>query len=490
MNHSPALVDPSPMEPHSGAAERVLNNFVTTGVSADPEECGQDPLRAALLQSRQRWRDMALMAGDLAFETDRTGRFVFLSPDPAFGWPVASLLGQDAETLLAGSSFSQNYNPFRPLTQVRARRAWLRRPDGGSVCFSFACAPLLDEEGRIIGARGLGQDVSEQDGHDAAVATALRRGEMLDHILWRMRQEVLAPRMMQVALESVATGMGLEGAAVIDMAGDGILPTVLHQTGSGLTAVLYKALTLLEERLTEPAQASAPDGHVVLVCPCQTRFGDQAGLALWRPVDGRAMDADDVVLASSATGLIRVILEHGAIQREMARQARTDPLTGLLNRRAFFEEMGRRLERLERDNTPGTLMFIDLDNFKALNDRHGHDQGDEALCLTAVLLRSVVRAQDLVARLGGDEFALWLDATDELSAAERAENLRVQGPKSLEHLAVGTLPALTMSIGIATRWPGHGEDVEALMQRADQVMYQVKRSGRGHWLVSHREDLT
>jgi diguanylate cyclase (GGDEF)-like protein len=150
--------------------------------------------------------------------------------------------------------------------------------------------------------------------------------------------------------------------------------------------------------------------------------------------------------------------------------------------------MGRRLERLERDSTPGTLMFIDLDNFKALNDCRGHDLGDEALCVTAALLRSVVRAQDLVARLGGDEFAMWMDATDEFSAAERAETLRIQGPKSLEHLATGALPALTMSIGIATRWPGRGEDVEALVQRADHVMYQVKRSGRGHWLVSRGEE--
>jgi diguanylate cyclase (GGDEF)-like protein len=487
MNHSPASLDPLHSAPHCALVEHVLDGLVKVEASPDRVSLGEDPLRSALLQSRQRWRDMALMAGDLVFETDHAGRFVFLAPDPAFGWPVAALLGQDAETLLAGSSFSQNYNPFRPDTPVRARRAWLRRPDGSSVCFSFSTAPLTGEDGRIIGARGLGQDVSEQDGHDAAIATALRRGEILDHLLWRIRQEVLAPRMMQAALDTISAGMGLEGSAVIDMTGDGILPTVLHQTGAGLTAVLYKALTLLEQRPTEPAQATAPDGHVVLVCPCQTRFGDQAGLALWRPIDGRAMDADDVVLASSATGLVRVILEHEAIQREMARQARTDSLTGLLNRRAFFEEMGRRMERLERDHTPGTLMFVDLDNFKALNDCRGHDIGDEALCVTAVLLRSVVRAQDLVARLGGDEFALWLDATDEFSAAERAESLRVQGPSSLQHLVGDTGPAVTMSIGIATRWPGLGEDVEALVQRADQAMYEVKRSGRGHWLVSKME---
>jgi diguanylate cyclase (GGDEF)-like protein len=444
-----------------------------------------DRLRGALLESRQRWRDLVTMVVDFAFETDAGGRLVFVSPDPALGWPAGTLLGQPAELLLAGAE--GGFNPFRPAAAYRQRRAWLRRPDGGSLCLTFAAAPLLDAQGRVVGARGVAQDVTEQDRHDAAMAATLRRGEVLDHILWRMRQEVMAPRMMQAALESLGTAMGAEGAAVLDLLGDGVAPSVLHESGTGLAKVLHTAFSLLETGAAEPQQTMAPDGHVVLVCPCQTRFGEQAGLALWRAPGGRAMDPDDIVLSSSATGLIRMILEHESIQREMARQARTDPLTSLLNRRAFLEDMGRRLERLDREGLPGTLMFIDLDNFKALNDSQGHDVGDEALCLAAALLRVTVRPTDLVARLGGDEFALWLDGADELSAAERAETLRLEGPRSLAHLSAPQMPPVTMSIGIATRWPGRGEDVEALIQRADQVMYMVKRAGRGHWRVSRPE---
>jgi diguanylate cyclase (GGDEF)-like protein len=129
-------------------------------------------------------------------------------------------------------------------------------------------------------------------------------------------------------------------------------------------------------------------------------------------------------------------------------------------------------------------MFVDLDHFKELNDRRGHDAGDEALCIIATLLRSTVRPADLVARLGGDEFALWLDEADHLTAAERTESLRVEGPKLLSHLTDGFSPALTMSIGIATRWSGMDEGIESLIHRADQAMYEVKRSGRGHWRVS------
>ncbi len=211
---------------------------------------------------------------------------------------------------------------------------------------------------------------------------------------------------------------------------------------------------------------------------------------LWRQAGGRAWDADDKAVASASTTLIQVILEHDSIQREMARQARTDPLTGLLNRRAFLDEIARRIDRQDREGTPSTLIFADLDHFKQVNDAQGHEAGDACLCIVAALLRATVRPTDLVARLGGDEFALWLDGADEMIAAERAEALRLQTPPALAHFSP-VLPhlgqdgaKLGMSIGIATRWPELGEDIETLMHRADTVMYEVKRAGRGRWRVS------
>jgi diguanylate cyclase (GGDEF)-like protein len=297
-----------------------------------------------------------------------------------------------------------------------------------------------------------------------------------------MREEVVAQRMMQAALSAMVTAMGADGAAVID---PGHGQPVMHRIGTPTQAVLDTALALLATPGSGPAEAVAGDGRDVLACPSRRDGLHHVALVLWRPPDSRGWDADDLVLATSASGIIRVVLAHEEMQREMLRQARTDPLTGLLNRRAFMEELDRRIERLDREGLPGTLMFVDIDNFKDLNDARGHDAGDEALMLTGELLRATVRPSDLVARLGGDEFVLWLDGVDDLTAAERAESLRLCAPRALADITEGYCPRLTLSIGIATRWPGDADPLEALLNRADQAMYQVKRNGRGHWRVAH-----
>jgi len=442
-----------------------------------------DTLRHALLDSRERWRDLVAMAADLAFETDAWGRFVFVMPDPALGWPAGTLVGQPAELLLSGGPNANGFNPFRVTTPVRRRQTWLNRADGAAALLTFSAAPLLDTEGRITGARGIGVNWTEYDEHQGRVAAALRRGEVLDHILWRMGQEVMAPRMMQAALDALTNALGAEGAAVIDLR-DQETPALVHQAGGGGTEVLPAASALLA-KADGPIQADGPDGRPILVAICQTRFGAHAGLALWRAPCSRGWDSEDVLLINAAASIVRMVLEHEAIQLEMGRQARTDPLTGLLNRRAFLEEMARHIERLDREIEPGTLLFADLDYFKPVNDRLGHEIGDQVLLRTANLLRNAVRPTDLVARLGGDEFALWMNGADHMTAAERAEWLCVQVPNDLRAIAgedAGQTP--TVSIGIAARLAGSGEPIDSLLRRADRAMYEVKRTGRGHWRVS------
>jgi diguanylate cyclase (GGDEF)-like protein len=462
--------------------EELLGDYAPPGRGglARPQ-IATDPLRDALLDSRQRWQALVAMAADFAYETDAAGCFVFLAPEQVLGWGADSLLGQPAAKLLASET---GFDPFAGNATARSQRVWLKRPDGSTVCYLFACAPLIPGATARTGSRGVAQDVTAQDARDAAIATALRRGEVMDQILWRMRQEVLASRMMRAVLEALMAAMGAQGAAVVNLLADPAPEAVLHHAGEAMEAVLPAIHATLQGETPDPLIAADPAGRPLLACPSYTRFGERAGLALWRAPGGRAWDSDDLVLASSATAIIRVVLEHESIQRELARQARTDPLTGLLNRRSFLEEMNRRIERLDRESLPGTLMFVDLDSFKQLNDLCGHDVGDEALTLAATLLRDTVRPADLVARLGGDEFALWLDGSDELTAAERAEHLRLNAPGVFARgLPAGATP-LSMSIGIASRRAGGFEDIEMLIRRADSAMYEVKRAGRGHWRVA------
>jgi diguanylate cyclase (GGDEF)-like protein len=133
------------------------------------------------------------------------------------------------------------------------------------------------------------------------------------------------------------------------------------------------------------------------------------------------------------------------------------------------------------------LLFADLDGFKPVNDRLGHEVGDQVLMRTASMLRDAVRPTDLVARLGGDEFALWLNGADHMTAAERADYLCIELPRELRKIVGTGVPELGVSVGIATRQVGTLEPIDHLMHRADMAMYEVKRSGRGHWRVAREE---
>jgi diguanylate cyclase (GGDEF)-like protein len=169
-----------------------------------------------------------------------------------------------------------------------------------------------------------------------------------------------------------------------------------------------------------------------------------------------------------------VVLEHEAIQRELARQARTDPLTGLLNRRSFLDELRRRVDRLDREGQVGTLLYMDLDHFKRLNDTCGHEVGDEALVLAATMLRATVRATDLVARLGGDEFvALAVDAANANAIADRIQ-------QNLSGKFVGEKLQLPIAVSIGMSWiePGQDVQIEEALATADAAMYTRKRARR------------
>ncbi len=462
------------------------NVTINSALAAPSEPTTHEAIRDALMESRQRWRHLVGLAADLAFETDVQGRFVFVMPDAALGWPRGSLLGQSSDLLLDPGRIDPVRNPFCPSVDIRRHRTWLRCADGSQVLMAISAAPLHDVAGQRVGARGIGIDISDADFQEPHVAGRLRRGEVLDQILVRISRETSIDGMMDAALWSLIHALHAQGAAVIGALPAGGPTEILHECGPGASAVLETAARMMLRRgQSEPVQN--PDGRQVLTLVCPARFGVNAGLVIWRPAEDRIWSQDDGQLAGAAIGIIRIVLEYEAVQQEMAIQARTDPLTELLNRRAFLDELRRHIGRLDREKAPGTMIFIDLDGFKSVNDRLGHAMGDKILTHIADRLRKLVRPNDLIARLGGDEFAVWLSGVDHMTAAERADLLCTTVPDELQALLPEVVAGIGLSIGIATRNAGSREPVEELMRRADSAMYEVKRGGRGHWRVSLRE---
>lgn len=171
-----------------------------------------------------------------------------------------------------------------------------------------------------------------------------------------------------------------------------------------------------------------------------------------------------------------VYARQARLERDRARLSRdalTDPLTGLANRRAFDAALGREVQLSHASGRPLSLVTLDLDHFKAVNDTHGHEAGDRVLMALAALLRQQVRSSDLPARWGGEEFVWLLPGASASAAGRAAERLRLAVVS--HEFGCGRL---TVSLGVATLRPG--ESGAALFMRADGALYRAKSLSRNH----------
>ena len=165
------------------------------------------------------------------------------------------------------------------------------------------------------------------------------------------------------------------------------------------------------------------------------------------------------------------------LQREYEHVASTDGLTGLHNRRWLNDSFRRQMNRCERNGTPCSIIMVDIDHFKQMNDRFGHLAGDRVLCTVAQVLLNMLRPTDLVARYGGEEFALCLPETPLKGAWVIADRLRKAISNTSTPFEEGKLlPAVNVSIGLAGMQPG--QSLDALISAADSALYRAKANGR------------
>ena len=187
-----------------------------------------------------------------------------------------------------------------------------------------------------------------------------------------------------------------------------------------------------------------------------------------------AYNPDDLELLELLGAHAAIAIKNAQLLAEMARMARTDGLTGLLNRRAFDELLSEEIQRAKRYGYSLTLLMVDIDDFKQFNDTYGHSQGDEHLKTIAQLISGNVRQPDLVARIGGEEFGVILPHTTQIGGQDLAERIR----KSIEAKFLGAHNGgCTVSIGVA-EFPLDADALKTLYDAADKAMFAAKNSGR------------
>jgi len=196
---------------------------------------------------------------------------------------------------------------------------------------------------------------------------------------------------------------------------------------------------------------------------------------------------------SALSYVVLVLLMHATLMAlvvarlvgQLQRLARRDGLTGLLNRRAMHDLLDRQMRQRRRADDVFSVLMIDVDDFKSVNDRHGHEAGDRALTHLSRLMTQTLRAEDRIGRFGGEEFLVLLPSSNRVRAQAQAERLRLEVQLRPLQLEGQSLP-LSVSIGVA-QWAGSIEDASRLLARADAALYRAKHLGRNRVELAHYE---
>lgn len=436
-------------------------------------------LRSALVDSRQRYRDLVEISADLAWETDAQGRFAFVSPHGGIGWAAADLIGRRADGFLVTPPGVDVDSPFQTREARQEMEITFRRADGGEARLETAAAPLFAPDGTWAGARGVCRDVTDDRQRDMELARVGARQRLTAHIMQAIRDESDPDQMLSLAAEAVFRGGNADGCSVYR-----ILPGTGMRLAAAVGVPVPDAIVEeMRERITasrEPV-VEAYDIGAVLAHQLSHHHEINGTVMLWRVGDTADWSDDDARLIADLSDQLGIALHQAAAHQHLERLSTTDAMTGLLNRRAFDDAITGRLAA--GSAVPGTLTYVDLDNFKKVNDTKGHQVGDQALIHLSDILNRQARAGDLIARLGGDEFALWMEGVDAKEASVRAEWILETGKELLQYSGSPDHP-VGLSIGMAVYLPGSGESRVQLIERADAVMYEIKHGGKGWYRIA------
>ncbi len=451
-------------------------------------------MRNALIESRELYRDLSRCSSDFSWQTDENGAFTFVSPKGALGYSAQALNGRRSQDMFSQALDGSDIDPFVARKPIENFEITVQDANGDCRYYRVDALPVYDKSSHWCGARGVSTDITETKLHQRALEfMRLREAQMRAIVDATHRSlDTAAAFSNAAAILADATGATYCGILGVD---NKKRMRILGASSSGSAQPGSVEITRIELAVHE---APARNGITSIEFTengfrnalTVTAHGDAANGVIWLKFPENVHPEPETApqtLAQSVATHIAMAIAHDNQMRRLAELSRTDELTGLLNRRAFMEDLFQRQAHLYRVSRSGALLYIDLDNFKPVNDRFGHAAGDQVLKEFANLLHGHSRIGDLCARLGGDEFAIWLEETDAIGAVTKARNL-IEDAKALHGLAGITMLAdmapLGLSIGIAIADPKRFEQLAELIMRADEVMYQVKRQGKGALIVA------
>jgi diguanylate cyclase (GGDEF)-like protein/PAS domain S-box-containing protein len=413
----------------------------------------------ALRQSRERFRALTELATEWYWETDAELRFVEVrGPGGIASILDAALRGKPVDFLLGHRRYRFN----RPAldSKLAAREGFRRerfsacRPDGSTAYFEMSGEPMVEGQ-RFFGFRGLVWDVTERESLLARVTESEARFRALTALssdwYWEMDGELRITSVKAGGAASAVDTTDLIGRALWDSSQEPVQPASWDE----LRALLGQHLPFREVLLRRRDRAGGP-----------TQFSLVSG----DPV----LDAAGQFIGYRGIG--KNITDQVRAQERIERLAKVDPLTQLANRQSFDERAQRVLDAAYAEGRQCALLFVDLDNFRLLNNGYGHRVGDRVLAMVANRMRAVVGEPNLLGRRGGDELVVLLTDVPRPEVAVEVAQQLIKSISEPERV-LGMEVSVTPSLGIAF-FPNDGADLDSLLNAADAAMYQAKDAGR------------
>ena len=431
-------------------------------------------LTRALAASRALYKDLVTCSADFAWETDAEGRFTFISPGGALGHAADALVGESFTLLTGELAESAGDSPFLCRTPVSEHELRLDGGNGEVACVRVSSLPVGDGANGWRGARGVCRDVTVERIQQAALRRAEQREALMRAVVDAIRTEATPEAMFRTAAGSTADALGAENCWVLRGAE---VTEVVARHGDDATPP-PSGLESSSPAADDPRPFAVDPGRpqtIALAAHCAYRGKRLGHLAVSRATARGPWTEEEESFLAGVAAQLGIAMAQATIQDKLRALSTTDELTGLANRRGFLDELQARLDGDRRAR--GTLLYLDLDNFKPVNDTHGHARGDEVLVALASILEGAVRAGDLVARLGGDEFIVWLDGADEPGGLVKAQRL-VAAAAGLRDFSADDERPLSLSIGVAVTDADARVSVEALIEQADRQMYLAKQGGK------------